>query len=227
MATIIYTERKYIFISMEKNNQKEKITKMTLHTPSASARGMLHSSGKLEVLQGSTMKAYAEKEMAKMKTLFDQLVAKKVLVVAEDRKVSFAKTYNFKSANEAASFLLHRGGDNSTCWKKAEVKKAEAPAEKKKEKPALAKQAVKKPKAKTVHKEKVQSTHTAHTEKKQTSFAKKSASANHTGGSRRKDPRNPRGIRPQGNDALRVAQSVETKGYVRFAGMGQGVKVKH
>lgn len=201
---------------MEKNNQKEKITKMTLHTPSASARGMLHSSGKLEVLQGSTMKAYAEKEMAKMKTLFDQLVAKKVLVVAEDRKVSFAKTYNFKSANEAASFLLHRGGDNSTCWKKAEVKKAEAPAEKKKEKPALAKQAVKKPKAKT-----------AHTEKKQTSFAKKSASANHTGGSRRKDPRNPRGIRPQGNDALRAAQSVETKGYVRFAGMGQGVKVKH
>lgn len=216
---------------MEKQNQTEKMKRLILHTPSANAKGNLHSSGKVEVLQGSTMKSYAPKEMAKMKAVFEQLVSKKIIVV-EDSKARFVKSYMFKSLNEAASFLLHRGGDNSASWHASEEKRTTENQPKKKKAPADTKPVSKKQEKKPAHaghpaKEHPVKAHLLHPEKKQTSYPKKSAAQGKGTGSKRKDPRNPRGIRPQGNDALKAAQRIETTGYVRFAGMGQGVKVKH
>lgn len=209
-------------IFMEQKSKNEKMTRVIIHTPSANAKGNLHASGKLEVLQGSVMKVYAGKEMAKMKAVFEQLVEKKVLTVEEDGKAKFAKSYAFKNASEAASFLLHRGGDNSTAWHHTEDKKAAG-------KPVHAKQpAAKKPASKKpVHAAKPAAKDPKHTEKKKNPYPKKTAAAPKTGRSKRKDPRNPRGIRPQGNEAVKAAASIQNPGYVRFAGMGQSVKKNH
>ena len=212
------------FILMEQHDKTIQIKRLILHTPSANAKANLQVSGKCEVLQGSTMKVYAAKEMVKMKTVFEQLVEKKVLVVEADGKAKFAKSHLFKSANEAACFLLRRGGENSTAWRSTELKKPET-------KKAAAKPAPKKPEKKAdkkpVHKNKPAKAQTAQTEKKASAYPKKPAVHGKGNGSKRKDPRNPRGIRPQGNEAVKAAQSVPTPGYIRFAGMGQGVKIKH
>lgn len=198
------------------------------------------------------MKAYTGKEMAKMKALFEKLQAQGIITEGEEGKVRFAKSHAFKDANEAASFLLHRGGDNSSAWhtekkhtdakqKPAGEKHAPAvqkqrpaekkhepvapkqkPVEKKKQHPSQPKQAKKPVQHKPVKND------AKPKEKKQNSNHQKSASAVKGKSSKRKDPRNPRGIRPQGNDAVKAAQkAAATGGYVRFAGMGQSVKVKH
>lgn len=218
---------------MEQHNKVDTIQKAVLHTPSANAKASIHTNGKTEVLQGAVMKAYTGKEMTKMKAIFEQLVKKGVIVLEAEGKAKFAKTYAFHSANEAASFLLHRGGDNSAAWHKAEGK----PAAVKKQQPkhTQPKEAEKKHSAKPQQHpsnkkapsaKKAAAPQAKHAEKKQTSYPKKSANSK-SGSSRRKDPRNPRGIRPQGNEAAKSAPHVDAIGYIRFAGMGQGVKVKH
>ena len=229
---------------MRTNNKEDKVTRASLHTPTVNAKGNMHSSGKVEVLAGTSMKSYAAKEMAKMRAVFDQLKAQGVIVEETEGRARFAKTYVFKSANDAASFLLHRGGDNSSAWhsaaeqkpavkkpvhhQQAEKKKetkAGKPAPAKKQEHAAAKSAPKKQAKKSVQQNKPAAP--KHTDKKQTPANQKSASNRKGGASKRKDPRNPRGIRPQGNDAVKEAQKVAAKGYVQFAGMLQGVKVKH
>lgn len=209
---------------MEQHNKTIQTKRLILHTPSATAKANMQVSGKCEVLQGSTMNVYAAKEMAKMRAVFEQLVEKKVLVVEADGKAKFAKSYLFKNANEAASFLLHRGGENSAAWRTSEQKNPET---KKAVVKATPKKQEKKAEKKPVHKNKPDKAQTDSTEKKSSAYPKKPAVHGKGNGSKRKDPRNPRGIRPQGNEAIKAAQSVPTAGYVRFAGMGQGTKIKH
>ena len=205
---------------MEQHNKTIQTKRLILHTPSATAKANMQVSGKCEVLQGSTMNVYAAKEMAKMRAVFEQLVEKKVLVVEADGKAKFAKSHLFKSANEAASFILHRGGENSAAWHTSEQKNTET------KKPVLkadSKKTVKKP----VHKNKSDKVQVDSTKKTLSAYPKKPAAHGKGSTSKRKDPRNPRGIRPQGNEAVKAAQSVPAAGYVRFAGMGQGTKIKH
>ena len=75
-----------------------------------------HGKAGVEVLPGSTMKAYGPKEMKKMRTLFLDLQAKGVLHENDNGKIQFAQSWVFSSLNEAAQFLMHRGGENAQAW---------------------------------------------------------------------------------------------------------------
>lgn len=215
---------------MKPQKKENNVKRVTLHTPTVNAKGNLHASGQIEVLAGSVMKDYTEKEMAKMRAVFSKLVSQGVISV-KDGKARFDKTHSFQNANEAASLLLHRGGDNAKAWHAADYAKEKTkPAPKKDpvkkqntEKKQETKQE-KKPAAKKKHEPKKAG---RPAEKKQTPATKKSAFKGNGKTSHRKDPRNPRGIKPQGREAEKAAQQVQRPGYIQFAGMGQHSKVKH
>ena len=82
------------------------------------------------------MKAYGPKEMKKMRTLFLDLQAKGVLHENDNGKIQFAQSWTFASLNEAAQFLMHRGGENAQAWqvdlKAEEPQKKTQPSKKKK-----------------------------------------------------------------------------------------------
>lgn len=187
-------------------------TKMYIHTPTVNAKGNIYENGETVVRIGTTMKAYGSKDTSKKKSIYTKLIATGALKETEDGKAKFVKDFHFKDVNEAASFLLHRGGDNTSAWRKTEVKKpAVKPVTKQEKKKPVSAQ--KQGKAKTQAKV---------TPKQPTKKVETSAKAKL---SKRRDPRNPRGIQPQGSDAVKAAQKVTNNvGFVRFAGMAHPVK---
>ncbi len=89
---------------------------IVLNTPSVNARAIYHTQHSIEILSGTTMKAYGPQEMKAMRSLFSDLLASGVLSESEDGRVQFDRNYRFRDLNMAAQFLLHRGGDNTGAW---------------------------------------------------------------------------------------------------------------
>lgn len=100
---------------MENLNLKKQYYK--LETPSTRAKGNENVDGTFSVLKGSTMKQYGPKESTKLKLQFAKLLETKVIQLDETGKAVFVKNYKFMNKGEAASFLMHRGGDNEQAWK--------------------------------------------------------------------------------------------------------------
>lgn len=89
---------------------------VTLSSPSVEARAIIHKNSVL-ILTGSTMKAYGEKEMKANRNRFTSIYDRGIIKETQDGKMEFIQNYSFHDLNEAASFLLHRGGDNTSAWK--------------------------------------------------------------------------------------------------------------
>ena len=87
-----------------------------LTTPSVNARALYVNPQCIEILAGSTMKAYQPNEMKSMRTLYRDMSEKGVLFEDENGQVQFDKNFRFSDLNIAAQFLLHRGGDNTSAW---------------------------------------------------------------------------------------------------------------
>ncbi len=110
---------------------------LVLNTPTVNARAIYQNPQSIEILSGSTMKAYGPQEMKTMRTLFADLMNAGVLSEGEDGRVQFERNYRFHDLNTAAQFLMHRGGDNTGVWTREngtvfiQNQKEEKPAEKK------------------------------------------------------------------------------------------------
>lgn len=129
------------------NNQKQETVMMdeddtyALNTPSVTARAIVHNKNDVEVLSGSTMKAYGKSEMKSNRELWKTLDEAGYFHEIDNGKIQFTQSYHFKDLNSAAQFLMHRGGDNTdlwkketnTSWKKEETKKPVKKAQAKKE----------------------------------------------------------------------------------------------
>jgi primosomal protein N' len=220
---------------MKQIEKEDAAVRMFLHTPTVNGKSNVQPDGKTEVLAGTAMKAYGGKEASKMRAVYGKLKEEGVIEETENGRARFAKNYTFNDMNEAASFLLHRGGDNTAAWHKTDakrpqrkkpVKKASASAEhapirKKKQtaKPASAGKPAKGTKKQADKKQTDKKQPVARSNKKTSSYSKEKSS-------KRRDPRNPRGIRPQGNEAVKEGEKVAAVAYVRFAGMGQNTKQK-
>ncbi len=103
------------------NVQKEKIVAsvddvVTLVSPTANARAIYHNPKDVEILPGTTLKAYAQRDMQKMKGKYENLVARGIIQEDSNGQAHFENTEHFGSLNEAAQFLMHRGGENSQAW---------------------------------------------------------------------------------------------------------------
>ena len=115
----------------------------SLNAPTVSARAIRHSDTDIEVLPGSEMKAYGPREMKSNRTVFMDLSQRGILHENDTGRIQFAQSWHFRSLNDAAQFLMHRGGENTQAWKletvaeEAPEKQAdevqETPAEEKKE----------------------------------------------------------------------------------------------
>ncbi|MCH3961049.1 MAG: hypothetical protein LKF63_08135 [Solobacterium sp.] len=218
---------------MKQIEKEDAAVRMFLHTPTVNGKSNVQPDGKTEVLAGTAMKAYGGKEASKMRAVYGKLKEEGVIEETENGRASFTKNYTFRDLNEAASFLLHRGGDNTAAWHKTDAKKPQrkkpvkkaaasaehAPVRKKKQtaKPAAAGKPAKGAKKQADKKQ---------TDKKQPAVRSNKKTSPYSKGksSKRRDPRNPRGIRPQGNEAVKEGEKVAAAAYVRFAGMGQSIK---
>ena len=121
----------------------------SLNAPTVSARAIRHSDKDIEVLPGSEMKAYGPREMKKNRTVFLDLSERGILHENDTGRIQFAQSWHFSSLNEAAQFLMHRGGENTAAWKAEAVPAEEVPEEKPEQKEETAEE--KKPaKKKTV-----------------------------------------------------------------------------
>ncbi|MBR2824858.1 MAG: HNH endonuclease, partial [Solobacterium sp.] len=89
---------------------------IVLTAPTVNAKAIYHNEQSIEILAGSTMKAYGPQEMKAMQSLYRRMVSLGVLVEEETGQVQFEKNYRFHDLNTAAQFLLHRGGDNTGAW---------------------------------------------------------------------------------------------------------------
>lgn len=205
-----------------------------LGAPTVNARAILHNDSDVEVLSGSTMKAYGSREMKKMRVLFQEMDEKGVFHEIDQGRIQFTQSYHFDSLNSAAQFLMHRGGENSSAWKKEqpsdtwENKKPSQPQSKKKpnRKPARSAEAhsasqlsAKKPVNKNKSHSASRTSSTGRPEQK-----KKTGPVSHKGNtgrrpSRGRNQRNARGIVPQKQAPVKDMPHI-----VRFAGMGQGKK---
>ena len=87
-----------------------------LTAPTVNARAIYHNPQSIEVLSGSTMKAYGPQEMKSMRQLYQNMTDLGVLSEDENGRIQFEKNYRFHNLNTAAQFLLHRGGDNTAAW---------------------------------------------------------------------------------------------------------------
>lgn len=87
-----------------------------LTTPNVNARALYVNPQCIEILAGSTMKPYGEKEMKTMRNLYRDMSEKGILYEDENGLVQFDKNFRFSDLNTAAQFLLHRGGDNTQAW---------------------------------------------------------------------------------------------------------------
>jgi hypothetical protein len=218
---------------MKQNEKEESVARMFLHTPTVNGKSNVYSDGKTEVLAGTVMKAYGGKEASKMRAVYTHLKEEGVLEETENGRSSFAKNYTFRDLNEAASFLLHRGGDNTAAWHKTEAKKTQrkkpakkASASEENASVSKKKHPVKKPVAVKSTKGTKKQINKKQTDKKQPASHSNTKTSPYSKGksSKRRDPRNPRGIRPQGNEAVKEGEKVAAAAYVRFAGMGQSIK---
>lgn len=89
---------------------------LVLSSPSANARAIFHAPDRIEVLSGSVMKAYGRNEMKKMRTMYNDFAARGILHEEADGQARFDAGAFFGSLNEAAQFLMHRGGENTAAW---------------------------------------------------------------------------------------------------------------
>lgn len=87
-----------------------------LNTPSVNARAMDRGSQGVEVLSGSSMRPYGQKEMRSMQGMYRSLMEKGVIYEDENGTVQFSRNWRFSDRNQAAQFLMHRGGDNTDAW---------------------------------------------------------------------------------------------------------------
>ncbi|MBQ6221974.1 MAG: DUF262 domain-containing protein [Solobacterium sp.] len=95
---------------------------IVMTSPSVNAKAIYHNEHSIEILSGSTMKAYGNKEMRAMRTTFNDLMGLGVLAENDSGLIQFEKNYEFAGLNLAAQFLLHRGGDNTAFWTKEDGK---------------------------------------------------------------------------------------------------------
>ncbi|MBR2810018.1 MAG: HNH endonuclease, partial [Solobacterium sp.] len=89
---------------------------IVLNTPTVSARAFYHHNNDIEILSGTMMKAYQETDMKKFLAVFRDLYDREILKEMDGGKVVFESSAHFASLSEAASFLMHRGGDNRSAW---------------------------------------------------------------------------------------------------------------
>ena len=89
---------------------------IVLTAPTVSARALYHAADDIEVLAGTTMKAYGNREMKKMRSLYHDMYERGILSEDDEGRIQFEQNHHFSSLNEAAQFLMHRGGENSGAW---------------------------------------------------------------------------------------------------------------
>ncbi len=140
---------------------------IVLSAPTVSARAIYHNPQSIEILPGTTMKAYHNREMKKNRQLYDDMYARDILSEDENGLIHFEQSFIFSGLNEAAQFLMHRGGENAQAWsyedgskiaeaapakepekkepESKEPEKKEAPAQTKKKKSGRKAEAAKKP----------------------------------------------------------------------------------
>ena len=87
-----------------------------LNTPSVNARALYVNPQCIEILAGSTMRAYGPNEMKSMQSIYRDMTMNGVLYEDENGQVQFDKNFRFSDLNTAAQFLMHRGGDNTQAW---------------------------------------------------------------------------------------------------------------
>lgn len=90
----------------------------TLNTPTVTARAILHTKENVEVMAGSFMKPYGNREMKKMSDLFHKFDSHGAFHEIDQNRVQLNQSIQFHDLNEAGQFLMHRGGDTSSFWKK-------------------------------------------------------------------------------------------------------------
>ena len=90
---------------------------LTLSAPTVNARAIRHDDGTIEVMPGSIMKEYSQREMKKMRKLYLDLDERGYFHSMENGRIQFTQGYLFEDLNTAAQFLMHRGGDNTAAWK--------------------------------------------------------------------------------------------------------------
>lgn len=89
---------------------------LVLSSPTADARAIFHGPQRIEVLAGTSFKVYGQREMKKMRILYNDLSGRGILHEHASGEASFDAPVFFNSLNEAAQFLMHRGGDNTSAW---------------------------------------------------------------------------------------------------------------
>ncbi len=89
---------------------------IVLNAPTVNATALYHHNGDIEVLSGTTMKPYDNHAPKKHQILYKDLYDREILKETEDGKTQFETSCHFSSLNEAAQFLMHRGGDNASAW---------------------------------------------------------------------------------------------------------------
>ncbi|MBR2067112.1 MAG: hypothetical protein IJ875_02475, partial [Solobacterium sp.] len=114
-----YREAKTRVLPKQKiNYSKNAEMILSLNTPSVTAQAIRHHNGDVEVLPGSVMKAYGKHEMKGMQDIYRSMEAKGIFHETDNNRVQFAKSWHFYDLNIAAQFLMHRGGENTSMWKK-------------------------------------------------------------------------------------------------------------
>ena len=89
---------------------------IALNVPTVNARAIYRNRHSIEILTGSTMRAYGPQDMKSMRPQYLNMVQIGVLSEDENGRAQFEKNYRFHDLNMAASFLMHRGGNNSSAW---------------------------------------------------------------------------------------------------------------
>lgn len=89
---------------------------LVLSSPTTDARAIFHGPERIEVLAGTSFKVYGQGEMKKMRILYDDLAGRGILHEHASGEASFDAPVFFNSLNEAAQFLMHRGGENTSAW---------------------------------------------------------------------------------------------------------------
>lgn len=89
---------------------------IVMNTPSVNARAIYHNAQSIEIMSGTSMKAYGPQEMKSMRETYRDMVDNRVIYDDDNGQMIFDKNFRFHDLNTAAQFLLHRGGDNTGAW---------------------------------------------------------------------------------------------------------------
>lgn len=179
----------YPYAETEARLKKTDADILVLSSPTTNARAIFHNAGRIEVLPGTIMKAYGTREMKKMRDLYADFISRDIIHENADGRARFDRSADFENLNEAARFLMHRGGENTNAWMYEDGRRYGEPV-KEERKPAGQKK-----KKTSVHREKGKAAKSTRQQIRRT--------------------RNPRGIAPQKKDARSVRQPVHM---TRFAG---------